>query len=83
MTEVTESSTIRYLGLTTEDTTIIARNPTNKNISFHNCNGELNARILVDYMINESRRISRIVIFENSLLECGLRYLEITNVSYE
>ena len=58
---------------------MISQNPTNKNISLHNCQGELDVGPLVKQLLEET--CPRILIFENSLPECGLRYLEITNVS--
>ena len=80
ITEVTESSTIRNLGISSDRLFKIQRNPTNPNISFINSTGTLNSRMIADLLQNKGKQCPRILIFEKSLVDCGLCFLEIKKV---
>ena len=80
MTEVTETSTIRNLGISSDRLFKIERNPTNPLISYINSTGTLNVRNIADLLRRRGRNCPRILIFENSLVDCGLCFLEMSKV---
>ena len=80
MTEVTETSTIKDLGIDYKNVLKIERNPTNPRISFQNLKGELNFEHVAKLLKEKGRQCPRILIFEKSLVDCGLRFLDIKQV---
>ena len=77
MREVTDSCTRQSLGISSF--LEIKRNPINPRISFINTKGKLNVNNIAQ-MLEKGKQCPRILIFEKSLVDCGLLYLAIKKV---
>lgn len=80
MTEVTETATIKTLGISSKNLFKIERNPVNPRISYINSKGDLNIQYVAELLKKQGIRCPRILIFKHSLVDCGLCYLEIKKV---
>ena len=80
MKESSEEETILDLGLDPTETLRISQNPVNSRISLINIPGKLDIAPLVSLLENEAEECPRVIIFENSLVDCGYRYLEFMQV---
>ena len=78
LTAAAEKTSLRSLGLNAESVHKIVKNPVNKRISFHNRSGCLNIRPIVKRL--REGNCPRLIIFEEGLVGCGDRYLEIKEV---
>ena len=78
MREVTDKCTRQCLGISSF--LEIKKNPTNPRISFINTKGKLNVENLAQMLKEKGRQCPRILIFEKSLVDCGLCYLAIKKV---
>ena len=80
MTEISEQSTMRHLGLDPAATLKLTRNPVNNRISLINIAGRFQIGPVAQYL--REGNCPRIIIFENSLVDCGKRYLEFRQVYF-
>lgn len=81
LTELNEKETIGDLGLDETELFRISKNPVNNKISLINLSGKLDIAPLISLLAGPKDRCPRIIIFENSLVECGQRYLEFKQVN--
>ena len=81
MLQAAEKKVIRHLGVKTSYHKI-QMSPISPRISFHNRDGVLNVRHIAEMLIKFEASCPRILIFEQSLVSCGSRFLELARVSY-
>ena len=83
LTEMCEKETIWDLGLDPSDMLSISKNPVNRRISLINLPGSLDINPLLSMLEGPEDQCPRVIIFENSLVDCGYRYLEFKQVNYD
>ncbi|KAL5252834.1 hypothetical protein ACHWQZ_G015565 [Mnemiopsis leidyi] len=76
LTELNEKETLCDLGLDPTEILSISKNPVNHRISMINLPGCLDIKPLLSMLEWPEDKCPRVIIFENSLVDCGYRYLE-------